>query len=471
MKNLLNLILVFLALSASADPKPKSLPHENQTVDGYRGIWFTLGQPQEYGDKYSGGLASYTMKHIPMAVYAEEVNKTFFVYGGTPQDGELYLQCMIGCYDHNTGMLQKPRMVFDKGQNGVLDPHDNPTVQLDKDGHVWVFVAGRGNKRNGVRFRSTKPYDITSFKYINEGIMAYPQIHYNDEEGFFLFFTRYDGRRQIFFQKSKDGKKWTEYQKIAAIMEEGDTKAGHYQITNARGKKLVSAFNRHLNGNVDTRTNVYFIQSEDWGETWTTVDGKPLELPLTELYNDALVRDYQSMGRNCYIKDVNFDKDGNPVILYLTSDNHITGPKGGERKWHTLHWTGKEWVESQFTSSTHCYDSGSIWTDGKEWNVIIPSDAGPQYWGAGGEIVRWVSKNEGKTWKRAGNLTSGSENNQGYVRRPQDAAEGFYAFWSDGNPDKVSPCRLYFCTKDGKVFRMPYHMDAEWCAPEPVNVK
>ena len=469
--------IAFLAVLAAGNftfavaKRPQSLPHVNSTVDGYRGIWFTLGQPQEYGDKYSGGLGSYTMKHIPMAVYAPEVDKTFFVYGGTPADGELYLQCMVGCYDHKTGLLQKPRVVYDKGQNGVLDPHDNPIVQVDKDGYVWVFVSGRGNKRNGVRLRSTKPYDITSFKYVNEGIMTYPQAHYSDEKGFFLFFTRYDGKRQIFYQTSADGKKWSDYTRIASIKEEGDTKSGHYQITNRYGDKLVSAFNRHKNGNVDTRTNVYVVQSEDWGKTWTTIDGKPLEFPLTQLHNDALVRDYQSQGRNCYIKDVNFDKDGNPVILYVTSDNHITGPKGGIRQWHTLYWNGTEWIESQFAQSSHCYDSGSIWTDGKEWTIIAPTEEGPQKWGTGGEIAVWTSKDNGKSWKKKKVLTFDSEYNHGYVRRPQDANEKFYAFWSDGHSDQVSPSRLYFCTKDGQVFKMPGEMTKEWEAPIPVYQK
>jgi len=470
MKHMFKILFLLLTMTLSAESKQNALPHRNQVVDGYRGIWFTLGQPQEYGDKYAGGLATYTMKHIPMAAYAKEVNKTFFVYGGTPQDGELYLQCMVGCYDHATGKLQKPRLVFDKGQNGVCDPHDNPTIQIDKEGYIWVFVAGRGNKRNGVRFRSTLPYDITSFQYVNEGVMAYPQVHYNPEKGFFLFFTRYDGKRQLFYQTSKDGKKWSKYRQIASIKEEGDSRSGHYQITNCRGSKVVSAFNRHPNGRCDGRTNIYVVQSEDWGKTWTTVDGTPVELPLTTLDNEALVRDYQSQGRNCYIKDVNFDKDGNPVILYLTADNHVTGPKGGVRQWHTIHWDGKKWIESQFTTSTHNYDSGSIWTDGREWNILIPSDEGPQKWGAGGEIVRWVSHNEGKTWRKEANITSGSRYNQGYVRRPLNSDDGFYAFWADGNPDELSPCRLYFCTKDGKVFRMPYDMNEEWCAPEPVDM-
>lgn len=469
MKKIFSLLAVFIAVCTISSAKgPRSLPHVNQTVDGYRGIWFTLGQMKTYGDKYSGGLGTYTVKHIPLAVYAPEVNKTFFVYGGTPRDGELYLQCMVGCYDHNTGMLQKPRVVYDKGQDGVLDPHDNPTIQIDKDGYVWVFVSGRANKRNGVRFRSNEPYDITSFKYVNEDLMAYPQVIYDDEKGFFLFFTRYDGRRQLFYQTSKDGRKWTPYKQIASIKEEGDKNSGHYQVSNKYGNKLCTAFNRHPNGNVDGRTNIYFIQSEDWGKTWTTIDGKPVTLPVTKLYNEAMVRDYQSMGRNCYIKDLNFDSEGNPVILYLTSDNHLPGPEGGIRKWHTIHWTGSEWVESQFTTSTHSYDSGSIWTDDpKQWTVIIPSDEGPQPIGSGGELVRWVSRNEGKSWKRAGTITSGSERNHGYVRRPQDAHEGFYAFWADGNPDTVSPSRLYFSTKDGQVFQMPYEMTEEWCKPIP----
>lgn len=66
------------------------------------------------------------MKHIPMAVYAPAVGRTYFVYGGAPDTGRKYLQCMIGCYDHKTGLLQKPRVVHDKGIDGVSDPHDDP---------------------------------------------------------------------------------------------------------------------------------------------------------------------------------------------------------------------------------------------------------------------------------------------------------------------------------------------------------
>ena len=299
--------------------------------------------------------------------------------------------------------------------------------------------------------------------------MAYPQVFYDKDKGFFLFFTRYDGVRQLFWQTSKDGVNWTPYRQLASIKNGSETKSGHYQISNMWGTKICTAFNRHINGNVDTRTNIYYLQSTDWGETWTTVDGKTVPTPVTTLYNDALVRDYQSMGKNCYIKDVNFDSEGNPIILYLISDSYLTGPEGGAREWFTLAWSGSEWVQTKITESTHCYDSGSIWTDGNEWTVLAPTKAGPQYWGAGGEVQQWNSSDHGRSWTLRKTLTHDSPRNNTYVRRPLGADDGFYAFWADGNPDSFSVSYLYFCTKDGRVWRMPYEMNSEWQSPEPVN--
>lgn len=444
------------------------------TVDGYRGIWFALGQVNtEYGDKYSGGLGTYTMKHIPMAVYAAEVEKTFFVYGGTPTENQKYLQCMIGCFDHRKGLLQKPRMVMDKGVLGVKDPHDNPTIQIDRDGYLWVFVSGRSNKREGYRYRSVNPYDITAFREISHDTMAYPQVMYHPDRGFFLFYTRYDGVRQLFWRTSPDGVTWSDYSQLASIKEGDETKSGHYQISNMHGTKLCTAFNRHINGNVDTRTNIYYVQSEDWGATWTTASGQAVQVPVTERYSNALLMDSQSQGKNCYIKDLNFDGDGRPVILYLISDNHLTGPAGGVREWFTLHWNGSDWEQTKVTESTHCYDSGSIWIDtdaeGETWTILAPTGDGPQYWGAGGEVEEFVSTDLGKTWTKTRDLTSGSTLNNTYVRRPLHAADGFRAFWADGNPDVFSRSTLYFCTREGKVFRMPYNMTDEWALPTPIG--
>ena len=57
-------------------------------ADGYKGIWFTLGQFSAYGDKYAGGLGTYTANHMPVAIYSKKANKTFFVYGATTAENE-----------------------------------------------------------------------------------------------------------------------------------------------------------------------------------------------------------------------------------------------------------------------------------------------------------------------------------------------------------------------------------------------
>src|SRR5919206_382540 len=96
-------VAAFAGMTIAAEPatrpvqKPTSQPiPSGAKVDGYRGIWFELGQKSEYGDKYSGGLGTYTANHVPIAIYAPKVGKTFFVYGGTTNADERHLLCMAG---------------------------------------------------------------------------------------------------------------------------------------------------------------------------------------------------------------------------------------------------------------------------------------------------------------------------------------------------------------------------------------
>ena len=63
------LFLVIALLPGIAQETPP-VDLSGRKADGYKGIWFTLGQFYPYGDKYSGGLGTYTAKHIPGAVCA-----------------------------------------------------------------------------------------------------------------------------------------------------------------------------------------------------------------------------------------------------------------------------------------------------------------------------------------------------------------------------------------------------------------
>lgn len=453
------LFLFFSATLASAAVPPSE---RSPTAAGYRGIWFTLGQFSEYGDKYSGGLGTYTANHNPLAVYAAAVNKTFFVYGGSPA-GERHLLCLIGSYDHATGRVTRPVIVHDK--KPVDDPHDNPSLNLDAAGHLWVFVSGRANARPGFIYRSAAPYDLSRFELVATKTITYPQPWHVAGKGFLHLFTRYTKGRELYFETSADGRTWSETRKLAGF-------GGHYQTSGARDGKVASFFNYHPGGSVDKRTNLYYVQSTDFGATWTTADGRPLTLPLSAIQNPALVVDYAAQGRLMYTCDLNFDAAGNPILLYVLSRDFKPGPGGGEREWTVAHWKGGKWNFSTVTSSDHNYDMGSLYVMKDEWLVVAPTDTGPQPWGAGGDMVLWASKDEGKTWVRRTTITRQSEFNHSYARRPVNARDPFFAFWADGDPKKLSPSRLYFSDSTGtQVWRLPYTFPegAEAALPEPVR--
>jgi hypothetical protein len=451
-KTTLVLLFLFLVFTVAYSQNPKA--------DGYKGIWFTLGQFSKYGDKYSGGLGTYTADHIPIAIYSPVVKKTFFTYGGTTGASDRHLLIMISYFDHKTGMVPKPVMVYDK--KGVNDPHDNAAMSIDKQGFIWVFVSGRAKARPGFIFKSSKPYSIEKFDMIKEGEMTYPQPWWVEGKGFLYLFTKYTNGRELYWNTSPDGKKWAADQKLAGL-------GGHYQVTNMHGNKLVSVFNYHPGGNVDKRTNIYAVQTEDMGKTWKTIDGKAINTPLSDIHNEALIRDYESEKKLVYINDLNFDNEGNPVILAIISNDFRPGPDGDPREWTIIHWKDGKWNFHKVCTSTHNYDMGSLYIEKGSWTIIGPTEAGPQHYGAGGEIAFWTSTDNGITWKKEKTLTSGSPRNNSYVRRPLNADKAFYAFWADGDAVKLSESHLYFSDKKGNVYELPYVMQAEFSKPQKIK--
>ena len=439
----------------------------NTKIDGYRGIWFELNQKYEYGDKYSGALGTYTAKHVPLAVYAPEVDKTFFVYGGTTVDTAKYLLCMIGEFDHKTGMVSRPTVVYDK--QGVDDPHDNPSILIDDKGYIWVFISGRGSRRPGFKYRSTRPYFTGEFEMVTREEMTYPQPWFTSQ-GYFHLFTKYTGVRLLYYESSKDGINWTDDRLLAAIPVNEGERSGHYQTSAVfNGERVGTFFNSHPNGNVDKRTDLYYIETSDMGSTWTDAKGNPIPVPLVDPDSPARIIDYRTKGKNVYMKDMGFDSAGNPVCLYIRSNGHEPGPSSAPYEWCITRWDGKRWRTSVVTESDHNYDMGSLFINGNDWKIVAPTVAAPQKWGVGGEIEVWQSQNRGRRWKKARTLTQNSRYNHAYVRRPVNYRAPFCFFWADGHAHEFSKSQLYFGDFEGNVWRLPYNMVNDFETPEKIR--
>lgn len=458
----------------------------NQKDTGYRGIWYS-NQPSndEYVYKYSGGLGTYPANHYPFSVYAKAVNKTFFCYGGTDADGSTLLH-MVSYYDHATGQVPRPTIVLDKK---TRDAHDNPVLNIDGEGYIWLFSTAHGTNGPSYIHKSTRPYDVSVFEQIHATKLvdgqptamnnfSYLQSWYQPGKGFINLFTHYDRkvipgqpakpRRTISFMTSPNGVQYSAWADLAMIQE------GHYQTSGQAGDKLGTSFNFHpvkANENgLNYRTNLYYIQSSDFGQSWTTAKGEPLQMPLQQIGNPALVYDYQRLGLNVYINDLTFDQAGRPIILYLTGKGFEAGPENGPRTWHTARFTGSGWEILPVTTSDNNYDMGSLYVDEKGvWRIIGPTAQGPQAYNTGGEMVLWISKNQGRTW-RSRNMTRNSGYNHSYARRPVNVHPGFYAFWADGHSRQRSVSRLYFSDKKGNVYKLPEMMTAEFAAPEKIKI-
>ena len=454
-KTLISALAISLILVSS------ELKCQNQKADGYKGLWASSGKSSGYGFRYSGGLATSSAQHNPVAIYSSAAQKTYFVYGGTSDEENSHLQIMVSYYDHKTKMVPKPVIVYDK--MGVNDPQDNATISIDSEGYIWVFVSGMGRTRPGFIFKGSKPWLIDSFDKIMEGELVFPQPWHIDGDGFILMYTKFLKGRELYWSTSSDGKTWSAAQKLAGM-------GGHNQITNYNGKKLVSVFSYLPDGNGEKQTNLYLLQTDDLGKSWKTVDNKTVQTPLTNIHNEAMIKDYESEGKLVYMKDLNFDSEGNPVILAIISHDFRPGPGGDPREWMIIHWKDNKWNFNKICESTHNHDMGSLYIEGKEWRVIGPTQPGPQKYGMGGEMALWESSDEGVSWNKSFDITTNSSKNNSYARRPVNAAKGFYSFWSDGDAEKISRVNLYFTDEScKKVWVLPYDMKNEF--ERPVRIK
>lgn len=450
-----------------ADPLPQD--------DGYRGIWY-YNQPtkDEYKYKYSGGMATYPQQHMPIAIYCQEVDKTFFCYGGTTArdgQGKQELLHMVSYYDHKTGMVPRPRILLNKHTD---DAHDNPTLAIDDAGYLWIFSSSHGTSRPSFIHKSKKPYSIDEFELIEKTNFSYTEPWYLPGDGFLFLHTHYNGGKKyglnaircLFWMTSKDGLKWGEPQMLAGI------DMGDYQISWRHGQKLATAFDFHprplgLNG----RANIYYLETDDFAKTWKTVEGKPVQTPLSATNNPALIYDSRADHLLAYLKDLNFDAEGRPVILFLTSKGFEPGPENGPRIWKTARWTGRSWEFRPLTESLNNYDHGSLYIEADgTWRVIGATERGPQPYNPGGEIAMWVSQDQGAHWTKTKQLTASSPRNHTYPRRPLNAHPDFYALWADGNARQPSESFLYFTDQSGRhVWRLPATMKDEFAKPEIVN--
>ncbi len=467
---------------AKAMPRPEAQEIFCTKGDGYRGIWWgQTATGDEYVYKYSGGLGTYPVQNAPFAVYREEVGKTFFVWGGATVEGWRDVETrgprwdygsgellhMVSYYDHRTGQVPRPTVLFDKW---TADPHDNPVLTIDDEGYLWIFSPSHGHWTTpSFVHRSVEPYSIEQFVTVSEGLFAYPQVWWTRGKGLSFFHTNYGtvearaADRGICYRHSRDGFEW------GSAVRLGCCELGHYQVTAERSGVVATAFDVHPNeGGLEARTNFYYLQSTDFGKTWTTAAGEEVVVPVDRRDHPALVRDFHAEGLLCYIKHLVLDGEGNPHVHLVTSRGWEPGPEKGPHVWHVATCRDGVWIYEEVLRSDCNYDMGSltVQADGSR-SLVGTSGKGPQEFNTGGEVELWSQSAVGEPWTRERVLTDGSERNHSHPRCAVDAHAEFRALWADGHTRQPSPSRLYFTNAAGDVRVLPDRMDDDFATPLP----
>ncbi len=457
-------ILILLIESCSLLPGNKSECHKregfiepedqcvfNSKVNYFRGIWYGQTKLEKGGYKYAGGLGTYTNYHSSSAVYHQDSDKTFFTYGGTKLGykfensrniGPDQLYIMISSYNHRTGTLEKPTLVFDKWTN---DPHDNPGLDIGPQGHILLFAPSHGHLTTpSYILKSKYPASIDSFEVIEKSLFAYPQSHMDKNGDGVFFYTSYQNGRTLKFRQFIGGRLQKKENMLSSIQ------AGHYLITSMTKSKIGSAFNfiPRPEGS-DYRTNLYYLETLDNGNSWQNVNGNEVLLPVTNINNPTLIKDYRKEGKLVYIMDISFDSDLNPIILYNISSNPFPDLDDTNRVMMVAFYKEQKWNFQPISTTDHNYNMGSLKITDLEWAVIAPTTPGPQKIAAGGELDYWASNDKGFTWKFKRRLTENSLFNHNFVKRVRNARPEFSFVWADGNAIAPSESRLYYSDDKG----------------------
>ncbi|MGM0494192.1 MAG: BNR-4 repeat-containing protein [Armatimonadota bacterium] len=417
-----------------------------------RGVWYHCGAANllpSQGAVYSGPMATYCAWHRPMAIYRADANRTYFVYGSAGN------RPTISFYNHTTGEWAYPVVI---GENPDGDAHRNPTLLVDDEGYLYMFWGAHGHE--SFVSRSLRPHDISEWELrsaLEEMGATYPQPWMLREGELFVSYRKAPGWR---CRTSTDGAKtWSDPVDIAAfgvapeatgawefaiygatVAEDGPyPRKVHFAFSRLGGGTPEEIESKHLWGR---RYNLYYTYSDDGGETWRRSDGDAYDVPIEEDQAQLL---YDSGTRGVWIKDIQIDPAGNPMILFLEGEVETF-----HAWWKVARVTPNGWQIVDVTGSDHMYDAGALMifddADIRIWGPSAPSQPHED----GGEIEEWRSPDGGGTWTRTCQLTSGSQYSHNHVKPVMGHRDGpgdVRAIWSYGDsrkPPETEDVRLYF---------------------------
>ena len=252
----------------------------------------------------------------------------------------------VAYYDVQRRMVVASRTVDSKKwkyqiipEKVAWDSHNRITMAADDDG--YLHLSGNMHNRKLMYFRTSKPWDITTFKRLdrmlgkNEGRCTYPGFM-RGPKGELIFSHRDGGSgtgRRIYNVYDLKTQTWRRMLENSLIDGEGKMSAYyHGPVLGPDGYYHICWVWRDT-AYCETSHDVLYARSRDLRH-WETIAGKPVELPMTSKTKGLLVADVPV--RTGLINGANrigfdrkqvlvgyhkFDKDGNTQVYIARYEN------------------------------------------------------------------------------------------------------------------------------------------------------
>lgn len=365
----------------------------------------------------------------PRAVYYEGIHKRTYT-GWVDNFGDIH----IGFYNHETGQIGS-KVIYDSLE---IDDHDNPSILVDKSGHLLVFF----NKHGGGMYvtRSTKPEDVRSWTIVRKlGLNDTARYHFgrdsytytnpiklSAENGrIFLFWRGIDGK-PTYSVSDDNGETWTKgviffmpertygfRRPYVKYYSDGISKI-HIALTDGHPRK-------------EATNSIYYMYYEDGA--FYKANGEKIRNTGEEAHRPHecdLVYDAKITNQKAWIWDIAADENDNPVLAYTRFPNdssHIYSyARWGKKEWknynlmHSGSWFPQT-MEGQIELEPNY--SGGISIDHENANTVYLSVNRDSIF----EIEKWETKNGGKSWN-AERITHGSSKDNVRPFAVRGAAEG-----------------------------------------------
>lgn len=365
----------------------------------------------------------------PRAVYHDGHVYAGWVDGPNPGD------VGVTKYNNSTGATSSFTL-----KAAFSDDHANPGLVVTADGKLAAFYAAPSDTVVRYRVTTNALPDISAWgselTLSPPGTpMSYANPVYLSAASRYFVFSRYyvgggTGRRG-WFRSSSDLSAWSSAQEY---FKKTDTDRP-YIIHRSNGVDRIDFIVTNTSPFDGPSSVFHFYAKWDSGTSalkWYKTDGTEITTALPFTTADATLV-YDGATTRAWLWDVMLDTDGRPRVLFDTFPNENNDHRYNFSRWNGTGWTTPVEVAAAggpIAGGESVWYSGGICFDGNNYNIVYLTKEVAPAW----ELQQYVSNDNGATWAKTSDITSGSGSGVKHYRpvSPDNYASGLGLVWPRG---------------------------------------